>query len=331
MEHGCENLARYRPKQRDGHYESFFQRANHPQRPLAFWIRYTLFRPRDSSNAEGELWCVYFDGEKRQHRCAFRAYPDRDFEFARDRFSVRVAESHLGPGQLQGSIEQQVAWDLTFRSREEPLFLLAPELYEKKFPAAKALVGHPLSVFDGTLRMFGDEVPIEGWVGSQNHNWGRKHTDHYAWGQVAGFEESPDTFLEVSSARLRIGPVWTPMFTPLVLRHGGTEYAIRGLLQSAKSRGRFDYFEWTFEAKDSQAHIAGRISAPRDAFVALPYRNPKGGLKCCLNSKIAECALTIRTQASGWRSETLHSSHRAAFEILTDDFDGHGVPLERAL
>ena len=37
-------LARYHG-QPQGHYESFFQRANHPTRPLAFWIRYTLFSP----------------------------------------------------------------------------------------------------------------------------------------------------------------------------------------------------------------------------------------------------------------------------------------------
>ena len=30
---------------RAGHYESWFQRANHPSRPLAFWIRYTIFCP----------------------------------------------------------------------------------------------------------------------------------------------------------------------------------------------------------------------------------------------------------------------------------------------
>ena len=36
---------------------------------------------------------------------------------------------------------------------------------------------------------------LERWIGSQNHNWGRKHTDSYAWGQVAGFDDAPQTFL----------------------------------------------------------------------------------------------------------------------------------------
>jgi hypothetical protein len=48
------------------------------------------------------------------------------------------------------------------------------------------------------------------WVGSQNHNWGSKHTDRYSWGQVAGFDAHPESFLEVATARLKLGPLWTP-------------------------------------------------------------------------------------------------------------------------
>ena len=39
------NCARYRTGQAPGHYESYFQRANHPTQSLAFWVRYTIFSP----------------------------------------------------------------------------------------------------------------------------------------------------------------------------------------------------------------------------------------------------------------------------------------------
>ena len=42
-----------------GHYESWFQRANHPSRPLAFWIHYTIFCPRAQPQAAvGELCAI---------------------------------------------------------------------------------------------------------------------------------------------------------------------------------------------------------------------------------------------------------------------------------
>lgn len=59
------NHARFEPGSRCGFYESYFQRANHPSRPLAFWIRYTLFAPRDRPHdAIGELRAIWFDGER---------------------------------------------------------------------------------------------------------------------------------------------------------------------------------------------------------------------------------------------------------------------------
>ena len=60
------NSCRYIPNNKKGHFESYFQRANHPTRPLAFWIRYTLFIPQDHpENGIGELWGIFFDGEKK--------------------------------------------------------------------------------------------------------------------------------------------------------------------------------------------------------------------------------------------------------------------------
>ena len=77
------------------------------------------------------------------------------------------------------------------------------------------------------------------WVGSQNHNWGSRHTDQYAWGQVAGFDTHPDSFLEVATARLRVGAVWSPPLTLMVLRHEGKEWALNSIVQSLRASGSF--------------------------------------------------------------------------------------------
>ena len=54
------NWAQYDPSQPGGHYESYYLRGNHPERPLAFWIRYTIFSPAG-----------------RPERCTRRAVGDR--------------------------------------------------------------------------------------------------------------------------------------------------------------------------------------------------------------------------------------------------------------
>jgi hypothetical protein len=184
-------------------------------------------------------------------------------------------------------------------------------------------------VFNGRLVVDGETQRIENWAGSQNHNWGSQHTDHYAYGQVAGFDDAPQSFLEVATARIKLGPFYTPFMTPLVLRHNGDEFALNALSRAMKAKARFSYFDWHFAAEDEAVRIEGRIHATADAFVGLRYYNPPGDSKCCLNSKIAACELTLTDKRPGHDStpRKLATQHRAAFEILSDDFTSHGVEV----
>ena len=326
------NHSRYAPGTEAGFYESYFQRANHPTRPLAFWIRYTIFSPKGRpKDAIGELWAVWFDGERQVHTVAKSEFPVGQFVFSREGLAAKIGEAILEPGGLQGTAQSRghrIQWDLSFSGSAPPLFLLPPGLYARGLPKAKSLVGLPLARYDGTIFVDGARMDIESWTGSQNHNWGVKHTDRYAWGQVAGFDNAPDSFLEVATGQIKLGPVWTPRLTPLVLRHEGEEYALRSLWQAgARAQGRFGYFHWNFASRAPGIAIEGEVSAPQQAFVGLRYYNPPGapnGVKWCLNSKLASCRLRVRR--NGLPEQTLETQHRAAFEILTDDL-AHGVEI----
>ena len=323
------NFTLYRG-QADGHYESYFVRANHPSRARAFWIRYTIFSPKGRpGDALGELWAIYFDAERNHHVAAKQEYRFADCDFSISSFRVRVGKATLRPDRLEGAIvgaQHSLAWDMKFEGASPPLLLLPLALYQGGFPAAKSVVSLPLACFNGSLTVDGEKIDIADWTGSQNHNWGSRHTDLYAWGQVAGFDNQPDSFLEVATARLRLGPFWTPPFTPLVLRHRRREYAFTRLGQAIRAKGRFGYFSWEFAGRDRDTEIAATISAPREAFVGLNYYNPPGGIKHCLNSKIARCTLHLKDRRAG-TTEMLETNNRAAFEILTDD-ENHGVAMQ---
>ena len=322
------NFTRYRG-QSEGHYESFFVRANHPHRAQAFWIRYTIFSPKaHPGKAIGELWAIYFDAEQNLHVAAKEEYQFALCDF--DIFSLRV---HIGnatllPNRLDGAVDgrrHSLAWDLKFEGSSPPIFLLPLKLYQGRFPAAKSVVSLPMACFSGSLTVDGKKIGITDWIGSQNHNWGPRHTDLYAWGQVAGFDNEPDSFLEVATARLRLGPFWTPPITLIVLRHRQREYTFTKLGRAIRAKGKFCYFFWEFASRNNDARITGTISAPREAFVGLKYHNPPGGTKHCLNSKIASCTLHLTDRLAD-TTEVLETRNRAAFEILTDD-EKHGVDV----
>lgn len=320
---------RYRPGQHAGHYESFYQRGNHPTRPLAFWIRYTIFAPAGRPEAAiGELWAIFFDGETGRHVVAKEEHPIADCAFAADHLAARIGDAELTAGRLWGSARgpaENVAWDLTWSGDQAPMFLMPQASYSRGFPAAKSLVVTPHARYDGQLTVEGRTIEVDGWVGSQNHNWGSRHTDAYAFGQVAGFDDHPDSFLEIVSARVRVGPVRLPMITCLSLRHRGETHELVQPLQGLRATADYGYFFWRFSHGDDRVSVTGELSAEPDAFVALNYYNPPGGTKQCLNTKIASCTLTVTDRASG-RVDRLTTDHRALFEILTDH-RGHGIDV----
>ncbi len=314
------NRCRYDGSDR-GHYESWFQRGNHPSRPLAFWIRYTIFSPAGRpGDAVGELWAIAFDGERSRVVAVKQAWPLAECEFSRERLSVRIAEATLDHAGLEGGAAHaghDVRWSLRYEGDAPPLLLLPPRLYDTPLPKAKVLVGTPLARYHGRIDVDGEAMEIDGWVGSQNHNWGRQHTDHYAWGQVAGFDEDPEAFLELSTARIKLGPIWTPFLTPMVLRQGGREHVLTGVGQALRARGRFVPFEWRFSSHAADVRIEGKITAFARDVVALRYDDPPGGQKICLNTKLAACALLV--ERDGEPPLRLETENRAAFEILGDD------------
>lgn len=319
--------ARYRAGQKKGHYESWFMRANHPSRNEAFWIRYTIFspdgRPQDGI---GELWVIHFDGETKRIRAAKEEVPIARCRFADRGLDVAIGEARLRSGQMQGEASRphRIAWQLSWAGGTAPMLFLPENLYTKPLPKAKAVSQRPHVVFNGTITVDGEPIAIDGWTGSENHNWGSKHTDTYAWGQVVGFDNAPDAFLEVITARLKFGPLWTPPLTIAVLRADGQDYRLNSLAQAARAQGRWDFFDWTFDSARDGVRIHGRIQAGRGDFVGLTYYNPPGGSHTCLNSKIAACEVTL--ERPGQPPLALRTAHRAAFEILTDE-TRHGVPL----
>ena len=309
-----------------GHYESYFQRANHPTRPLAFWVRYTAFVPRGRPrDAVGERWAMWFDGEARTVRAAKDVLPFAQCRFDPRSLSATVGDATLDAAGLTGSASVHgctIDWALRYRSPEPPLLPLPRWLYGGHFPTL--LVGSPMAVFDGEVRVDGEAHAIDGWVGSQSHNWGARQTDQYAWGQVAGFDDAPGSFLEAFTARAKAGPVRTPWTTFIVLRHLGEEFAFNSLRTAFRAEARYGFFAWDFASRQGDVAIEGRMEAPIDAFVGLPYDNPPGGRKTCLNSKIARCTVTLRRP--GRDPVVLTAKHRAAFEIITDR-DDHRVPV----
>ncbi|MCX7981326.1 MAG: hypothetical protein N2572_00260 [Syntrophales bacterium] len=323
---GGASQTRYGPGVHGGFFESYFLRANHPELPYAFWFRYTLTKPRSKeSRLVGEIAGVFFDGVSGGHTVVKKTMPEEKIQFVPGDFNITLEDAVLNATHTRGEIrlkEKEIKWELSIEGQVKPVFLLPEAWYEKAFPRAKSLVILPMARFDGHVSVNGNRFSIQGWKGSVNHNWGTKYTDEYAWGQVAGFDTHTDSFLEVATACLKFGPWRTPKVTPLIFRHRGEEFAFNSFFHLCDSRGAFSDYVWVFRAETRGILIEGTISAPRDLFVGLIYKNPAKGVKYSLNTQIAACELKFEDVRKGSRRrETLFTRHRAAFEIVSDGRD----------
>jgi hypothetical protein len=246
---------------------------------------------------------------------AYQSLPISRCRFDQDRLDVRIGDASLDAAALRGACEH-IAWDLRYAGSGRPLLLYPAGSYERALPAAKVLDAFPDARYDGTVSVAGETHAISQWPGMQGHNWGRRHTDLYAWAQVAGFDGAPDALFEGATARIKLGPLWTPHLTSLVLRLGDEDHSFNTPLSLLRNRGRFAGWRWSFEGVSDRLRMEGEVTGDPRHFAALQYRNPPGGSKRCLNSKIARCELRLRFPDGGRR--TLVSSCRSAFEILGD-------------
>ena len=141
------NFTRYRG-QAEGHYESFFVRANHPSSRAGVLDPLHDLQSQGTPQLTRSASCgrSYFDAERNHHVAAKQEYRFADCEFGISSFQVRVGKATLRPGRLEGAIEgtqHRLAWELKFEGASPPLLLLPLALYQGRFPAAKSVVSLP--------------------------------------------------------------------------------------------------------------------------------------------------------------------------------------------
>ncbi|MGV0793309.1 hypothetical protein [Mycolicibacterium sp. XJ1819] len=300
-------------------YESRFIRANDPAQPRALWLRQTLLLPT-VGDPVADVWVMVFGAGGQGLRALKVPHPIDTADYRYDTWTARIGTASLDDHSTQGTITdgtRTARWDLEITPGvEEPVKLLTERAYRARFPSAKTTVRHPRARFDGLLEFDDLRFDVDGWTGSVNHNWGTRHTPAYAFGQVCGFDDAPDTTLEIVTARATIGPLPTPTATLFVFRHAGQEFAVRSLMGSLQTHGRYRPFSWAFGGRVGERMIQGEIVAEPSDVIGLTYTDTDGHAKYCYNSAIATCRIQVAGKA--FERTELVATRRAMLEILTD-------------
>jgi hypothetical protein len=309
------------------YYESRFIRANDPERARALWMRSTLLLPK-AGVPVADSWVMLFDPDGSGNHALKQPHPIDQSDYRYDPWTARIGATSIDDKAACGSLstaDRSARWDLRIApGADAAVRLLTDRGYKAKFPTAKTMVRHPLARFDGSVELDDVRFDVNGWTGSVNHNWGRRHTPAYAFGQVCGFDGASGSSLEIVTAHAAIGPLSLPAATLLVLRHDGRETAARSVLAARHTHGEYQPFSWSFGARVGDVDVDGEITAAPGDVIGLTYTDTGGESKYCYNSALATCR--IHLSGRGITATELTATRRAMFEILTDTRSG-SVPL----
>jgi hypothetical protein len=315
-----------------GHVESYFLKLNDPAQNKALWIKFTLLCPKDKpAQTVGEVWAIAFDAASPEKTVAFKeTYPVGECRLARERLDLKFGESCYREGITQGRLKGaagDLSWDLTMTAGEAPLIPFPMSWkYAAKIPKSKTKTPYPASRFSGTFTVNGETITVNNVPGMQGHNWGSEHSHLYAWSHCSAFDgHGDDTWFEGFSSRVKIGPLVTPYLSMAFLSVRGRRYLFNDLKALRSKDIQVEDNAWRFTIEGGEFSLRGRISAPKEKFIALKYYNPNGALSYCLNSKIAGGELEL-LGSGGQVIERLTASQTIALEVLVKHAH-HGVKI----
>lgn len=330
------------------HVESWFMKANAPDGSRAFWTRCTILSAPPLPTV-AEAWAIAFDRE-RGHLAVKSTVDCATARFAADGIDVEVDGCFLSSARAKGALASgrgTVSWDLSLsKSIAAPiLHLPAPVLYRRGVPpATKALTAVSDARAEGTIHLArshlarshlarsdlapaaaaADVWDVAGWPMMIGHNWGKHHPELYAWTHCNSFDVEGLVF-EAVSARVRVGPLLSPMATTAFVRWRGRAWDLSGLRALAVNRGGISLRRWELASVGGPGKVAidAEVAAPTDDFVGLHYANPSGPPLYCLNAKLARARLELVLPDG----ETISArSNAAALELGTMEPD-HGVRM----
>lgn len=325
---------RYRPPAKKGHVESWFLKVNEPAGRRALWVRCTIF-VRPSLAPVAEAWAIAFD--RHRGHVAVKSTVGLDAaRFRHDALDVEVDGCSLSLGRARGTLASgrgTLTWDVNVGPPlAAPIVHLAGPMgvamYDDRVPPFSKVVT-PISDARAqgqlTVDRGGGDVDVwemSDWPVMIGHNWGRGNAELYAWTHCNTWDV-PGLVFEAVSARVRVGPVLSPMATSAFVRWRGQSWDLSGLRALRKNRGSISLRRWEMSGVHDGITIACDVAAENDDIVGLHYMNPVGPITNCLNTKLARARLEL--QLPGGETVTA-TSRAAALELGTIQPD-HGIRM----
>jgi hypothetical protein len=331
----ADNRCRY-PGPGQGFYEVWFATLNDPVTGCGFWFRYTLDQPLGAPRPVPGLWACFFDPGAGSRPFGLRR--ELPAESWRPPTNARAppfaVDAAVFDGErLRGSVQdggRAIDWDL----RLEP----APEAFQhvdqraRKLFKPRTLICAPnLAVpFSGVVHVNGRELVLDRAPGCQQHIWGSKHAERWAWAHCNAFDGEPGTTFEGLAASPRKGPFTLPLLTLALLHHRGQEFRFNQIARLVSAHNDLGDYAWRMQTGDGRHRVVIEARSVPERMLQVEYPDPDGNRSFCINTEIASMSVFLegrRGRLGLWETmASLTSSGTTHFELGARE-QRPGIPL----
>ena len=318
-----------------GMVESYFLKLNEPTGKWAVWIKYTYLLRNLRHHPIGDCWVIFFDREGRTGQPISAWKESYDIQGTA---SARASEISFGPNLLTQGISSGflngggVQWKISFTPETPPLALLPGVFYSSAMPTSKLTSPYPLAQASGELSIGDHTYSFDRYPLLLGHNWGRKHTRSYVWGQAQ--KKTHDGLFLFEGCSLPVefsdgpaAPAADPQLSVARVRLGEHSYDFNGPGSWLKNKAQAALGEWRFQFANRGHRLSGEITWDHDLVVGLRYIQPGGNVLSCLNSMMADARFELVRK--GKKEKVLANvriENATALEFLMPNFN-HGVPI----
>ena len=150
---------------------------------------------------------------------------------------------------------------------KSPLALLpVPWMYDSHLVRQKIVSPIPNARLHGQVEVDGAAWVVDGWPGMVGHNWGRAHSEAYAWAHCNAWDDGDDVVLEGFSARVRAAGILLPPVTAIGVRHHGASYLLSSLTSLVRNSSALSPRRWHFRGRAARIEVEGEMWAETDDF-----------------------------------------------------------------
>ena len=301
-------------------YEVYYLKFNNLKDETALWLRYTLLVPK-KREPEASLWGIFFDAKNPANNFFIKeTVSAKQFKIERDFFYFSIGESSLFQDGAVGQMKQSshtLQWDLHF-SHETSLNHYPSPLYLLPYPKTKFLAPHLSMRVSGSVLIDGKRMLLDNVPGHQAHLWGTGQATRWAWANCNTFVEDPTAVFEGLTTQVKIGPRLSPPLPLFFFQIGGKHYAFNHSYHWKRNISHYDRQSWHLEAPAGNRYFVVNLWARPEDQMEVPYEDPTGSRRLCLNTKLADLQLDILEKKNGcWRmAKRLTAKRSAAFEVV---------------